>query len=72
MFNMFPAESIIVLATKKNTATLTLQERRKNQLKTLMREYGIPESHYLEFGTPCPDADFPIDRIDNEQFAKLS
>lgn len=37
-----------------------------------MREYGIPESHYLEFGTPCPDADFPIDRIDNEQFAKLS
>ena len=73
MFNTFPAESIIVLATKRNTAqTEILYNRRRGQLKNLMREYHIPENRYLEFDTPCQDAGFPIDRIQNIQFTQLA
>jgi len=73
MFNFFPSESIIVLATKRNTAqTRRLYERRQEQLKNLMRQYHIPENRYLEFDTPCEDADFPLDRIQDTQYSQLA
>lgn len=73
MFNTFPAQSIIVLATKRNTApNETLYNRRKAQLQALMREYQIPENRYLQFDTPCEDAGFLMDRIQHSQFTKLA
>ena len=48
IFGVFPAESVIVLATKRNLCKneLAYNKRREMFIK-LMKEYDIPEQNYL-------------------------
>ena len=37
-----------------------------------MREYNIPSHKFMDFDTPCDEADFPKEKISKNQYTNLA